>query len=467
MANLIQLDYNYVMAEVLGKGYGITSSEIDSLSGVAKKTSIVIGDKRSKGALPFFDIPTLKGCLKDIEEVAAGIRENFKTLVVLGIGGSALGARAIQEALVNPFDRSGVKVIIVDNIDPSYMVMLIDSLDLEKTAFNVISKSGGTIETLAQYMIIKGLITEKLGEKNFKERVVFTTDPEHGVLRQISKEEGIMALDVPPGIGGRFSVLSPVGLLPASVMGVDIEKLMNGAEAYDESTRDSGWDENPAYIYGLISYIASIIKGKNISVMMPYSSMLSAFAQWFAQLWAESLGKVRDIDGERRGVGQTPVVAIGATDQHSQLQLYAEGPDDKVITFIRVKEPTGDIMIPDLYKELDPLSSLGGKLLGELFDVERRATEAALAYKGRMSMTIEIPGLNEETLGALFYLFEVATAFSGYLYEINPFDQPGVEEGKKFTWGMMGRPGFEEKRETFARRPEKRDIYIMGTHIKS
>jgi len=212
----------------------------------------------------------------------------------------------------------------------------------------------------------------------------------------------------------------------------------------------------------LLMYIASNQMGKNISVIMPYSSQLQNFAHWYAQIWAESLGKERQEKGEKIGMGQTPVATIGVTDQHSQLQLFVEGPDDKVITFLTVKGPLFDIEIPRLYEDIESLGSLSGKKLGDLFSAEREATEAALAYKGRISMTIEIPHISEETLGALFYFFFSATTFTGYLLGINPFGQPGVEEGKKYTWGIMGRPGYEAEREKFLKRPKKSDKYILS-----
>jgi len=455
MKNLISLDYNYLMADVLGIANGIHATEIDALDGRARQAAARIITQREKGDLAFFDIAEMNKHIPAVKAAAERVRKRFSKLIVFGIGGSALGARTIQEALVDSLSKSDCQVIVADNIDPVSMARLIDSLDLRSTAFNVISKSGGTVETLAQFLIIANLLKKELGEAEFRERVVITTDPERGVLREIAQEEGIACLDVDPRIGGRFSVLTPVGLFPAECMGVDASRILNGAHRFLSSIDSREWKENPAYLYGALQYIAATSKKRNISVMMPYSGRLFSFALWFCQLWAESLGKKVLIESR----AQTPVAAVGVTDQHSQLQLYMEGPHDKVITFLRVEDHGADVTIPSIYSNRQSIEYLGLKSLGHLFDTERLATEAALARQGRLSMTLSVPNISPEVLGVLFLFFQAATAFAGYLYEINPFDQPGVEEGKKYTWGIMGRTGYEEKLKEYHDRPKKLSIY--------
>jgi glucose-6-phosphate isomerase len=463
MKNLISLDYNYVMADVLGIKNAIFSTEIDAMEERGREAAARILSERKQGELAFMDIDAMKRHIPAIQTTADRIKKHFKKLIVFGIGGSALGARAIKEALVDvsPMDRC--EVIVVDTIDPVSMARLIDSLDLRSTAFNVISKSGGTVETLAQFLIVANLLKKELGDNGFRERVIMTTDPEKGVLREIVQEEGLLSLEVDPKIGGRFSVLTPVGLFPAECMGVDSEKILNGAEEFISSLNEERWEDNPAYLYGALQYIAATSKNRNISIMMPYSGRLFTFAQWYCQLWAESLGKKGQGNaGERGGVGQTPVAAVGVTDQHSQLQLYMEGPNDKVITFLRVEDHGADVTIPHLYGDRQSLDYLGLKGLGDLFDAERSATEAALADHGRLSMTLAVPNISPEVLGVLFSFFQTATAFTGYLYGINPFDQPGVEEGKKYTWGIMGRKGYEEKLKEYHDRPKKLSEYTRA-----
>jgi glucose-6-phosphate isomerase len=463
MKDLISLDFNYLMADVLGTDSGIDRAEFDALENRAREVEGRIRREREGGELVFLDIERLRQHVPSVKAAAAMARDRFNKLVVLGIGGSALGARAIQEALVNPLSGSRCDVIVADNIDPLSMARLIDSLDLNTTAFDVISKSGGTVETLAQFMVITDLLRKKVGDAAFRSHLVITTDPRKGVLREIASEEGITALEVDPEIGGRFSVLTPVGLFPAEMMGVDSGRILNGAHDFVSSVEKKGWRENPAYLYGALMYIAATSKKRNISVMMPYSGRLFSFALWYCQLWAESLGKwdPRNPDSGN-GLGQTPVAAVGVTDQHSQLQLFMEGPRDKVITFIRVEDHGADVTIPRIYEGRESLDYLGMKRIGELFDAERSATEAALARQGRPSMTVSLPDISPEGLGVLFSFFQAATAFAGYLYGIDPFDQPGVEEGKKYTWGIMGRAGYEEKLQEYHNRPKKLPEYVKS-----
>jgi len=462
MNTLISLDYNYLMADILNNEEGVRKNEIDAIEKDADNAAARIMREREQGDLAFFNIDGLRKHVTVVKKTAENVRNSFKKLVVFGIGGSALGTRAIQEALIHSRTANDFEVIVADNIDPSVMARLIDSLDLKSTAFNVISKSGGTVETLAQFLVIANLLKKELGEEEFRRRLIITTDPEKGVLREIAREEGIASLEVDPKIGGRFSVLTPVGLFPAECMGIDSARILDGAEDFLSSVNTVGWKKNPAYLYGALQYIAATKKQRNISVMMPYSSRLFSFALWYCQLWAESLGKKKpEGPGNIAGIGQTPVAALGVTDQHSQLQLFMEGPLDKVITFIRVKGHEADVTIPRIYENHQSLEFLGMKALGSLFDTEGLATEAALARQGKLSMTLTIPTVSPEGMGVLFMFFQMATAFSGYLYGINPFDQPGVEEGKKYTWGIMGRKGYEEKLKEYNDRPKKVSDYIM------
>lgn len=468
MDTLLSLDYNYLMADVLGANEAIDRSELDALESEAVRAANRVRQERRRGDLVFLDVTALQRHIPAIKGMAEYVKSRFKKLVVLGIGGSALGTRAIREALIDYKKKDDCDVIIVDNIDPVTIARLIDSLDLRSTAFNVISKSGGTVETLAQFMIIADLLKKGLGEEEFRNRIVITTDPDKGVLREIAREEGLASLEVDPKIGGRFSVLSPVGLFPAECMGVDSERIIAGAREFISSVESGDWRENPAYLYGALQYIAATAKHRNISVMMPYSGRLFSFALWYCQLWAESLGKKKTGTPQaERGIGQTPVAAVGVTDQHSQLQLFMEGPQDKVITFLSVDNHGAEVTIPRIYDGRQSMDYLGMKALGDLFEAERTATEAALARQGTPSMTMTMPEISPESLGVLFSFFQMATAFTGYLYGIDPFDQPGVEEGKKYTWGIMGRSGYEDKLKEYNDRPKKVANYTASARASA
>ncbi len=383
---------------------------------------------------------------------AAANHGRYDALMVIGIGGSALGPIALATALL-PFywnelsptrRRHMPRLYVLDNVDPDETVALLDRLDLERTLVNVISKSGTTGESMAGYLIIKQRLEAVVGPRAVKEHLVFTTDPAGGTLRQIGNETGVPMFDLGPGIGGRFSVLSPVGLLPAALTGMDVSGLLAGAADMASWIEESaGWD-NPACAFAGVQYLNDVEFRRRISVMMPYSAHLRDIADWYRQLWAESLGKSVDRKGRPIDCGPTPVKSLGVTDQHSQLQLYAEGPDDKIITFLGVGEFAQTLQIPAPGPEAEALSYLGGHTLGGLLWAEQRATAWALAQKGRPSLTITVPKVEARSVGALMYMLEMATAVAGELYDIDAFDQPGVELSKKATYALMGRAGYED-----------------------
>ena len=447
------IDYKNMLADSIGPKHGILLKEIGSLkkkaSGILRKTS----SERAKGKLPFLDLPYQD--IKKIIGISEEISDSFDDLVVLGIGGSALGAIALLNALAHPYRnilpkglRRRPRVFVYDNIDPDQLKGLLDVIDITRTAFNVVTKSGETAETLASFLIIRERLKKAIGA-GWQEHIIATTGPQKGALRKIASDEGYMTLDIPSGVGGRFSVFTPVGLFPASVAGIDIEAILAGAQSMDKrcftpSPQSSplggeGGEggENPASMGAILHYIANTKKGKNISVMMPYSHALERVADWFCQLWAESLGKRVDLKGKVVFTGQTPVKALGATDQHSQLQLYIEGPNDKTITFLRVERFTEEIEIPRDFEDLEKISYLGGHSLGELINAEQKATEIALTKAKRPNMRITIPEINPNTVGQLLFMLQVQTVIAGGLHNINPFDQPGVEEGKRLTYEFL------------------------------
>jgi glucose-6-phosphate isomerase len=297
---------------------------------------------------------------------------------------------------------------------------------------------------MSQYLVVEGLLREALGEEAARGHFLFTTDPREGTLRKIAEEDGIPALEVPPNVGGRFSVLSPVGLLPAAVVGVDIDELLAGAAEMARRCLSPELKENPAGLLAALLHDADTRRGAPVHALMPYSDRLRSFAAWFQQLWAESLGKARDREGRKVNAGPTPIAALGATDQHSLLQLFMEGPRDKVVLFMGIAEVDDPVPIPGIREEHPSLSYLGGHTLAELLETERRATMEALRQEGRPSLSIDLQRLRARALGELFMLFEVATVYAGALYGIDPLDQPGVELGKRLTYGLLGREGFEK-----------------------
>jgi len=309
-------------------------------------------------------------------------------------------------------------------------------------------------------MIVKDILERELGKDAAREHLVCTTDQTNGNLIKIAQNEGYKTFYIPSGVGGRFSQLCPVGLLPAAICGIDIEEMLAGAAAMDALCKNTSMWQNPALAFATL-HLAAMEQGKNITVMMPYADGLKYIADWFAQLWAESLGKRFDNSSGEVFVGQTPVKALGATDQHSQVQLYVEGPFDKVVVLLGVEDFGCDVPIPTSFQDIPSLGFLGGHTLGELLVAEQKATEYALQKAGRMNMTITLPRICANTIGQLLYMFEVATAYAGEMLGINAFDQPGVEEGKNATYAYFGRPGYEAKKAEMDAAPPKNAKYVI------
>jgi glucose-6-phosphate isomerase len=447
----IGLYYKNVTAEIIGAEHGMTTDQFKAL---AERTAPLIkklNEERAAGKTSYRDLPCDEQTPQQVKELVAKLRDGCENLVVLGIGGSALGNIALQTALnsymynLDDAERAGPRFFVFDNIDPPQLTSFLDWIDnkLDKTVFNVISKSGRTAETASQLMIIRRLLLEKFGPKGFMNRVVATTDPKEGTLRKIANEAGLKCLDVPEGVGGRFSVLSAVGLFSAAMCGIGIDSLLAGARDMDSRVSSEDFYKNPAAVNAAINY-HFYNQGKRISVMMPYSYALKDLADWYRQLWAESLGKATDLGGNEVHIGPTPVKALGTTDQHSQVQLYREGPNDKLFTFLQVNNFQTDIKIgaaPDCAPELGFLAGAG---LGTLLKSEKRATEYALLQSKRPCLTVIFDEVNAYTVGQFIYLFEVTTSLTGALFGINAYDQPAVELGKEAAFALMGRAGYEE-----------------------
>ncbi len=404
-----------------------------------------------------------------VKRIAERCRGKFDNLVVLGIGGSALGNIALQAAL-NPATynllasdaRSGPRVFVVDNVDPAYFSSVLAFCQanggLQRTLFNVVSKSGETAETAAQFMVIRDALKKALGS-GYGSNIVAVTDPKQGTMRKICDAEKFDTMPVPDGVGGRFSVLSPVGLFSAAMAGIDIEALLDGAAMMDEPTTREDLSKNPAAM--IATLLVTLGKaGKVNHVMMPYANGLYLLADWYRQLWAESLGKQVDLQGKEVFAGFTPIKALGTTDQHSQVQLYREGPNDKVFMLMEVAEyerhggtkarrheatGNGDVTIPTGLG-VEAIKYLEGASMTALLNAEKRATEYALVESKRPNLTIKWPKIDETHVGQFLYLFEMVTAYAGLMLNIDAYNQPAVETGKVATFGLMGRAGYEQHR---------------------
>jgi glucose-6-phosphate isomerase len=450
----IRIEYSNMIGEAAG---GIPESEWSDSSARFKDAYSGFERLRSAGTVGFVDVASDAALQAQSVDFADRVRGRYDDVVILGIGGSALGPIALRTALRpsgwNMLSREGrggfPRLQVLDNVDPETIAALLHRLDLARTLFVVTSKSGGTAETMSQYMIVDDRVS-KAGLPA-AEHFVFVTDPAQGALRPLSRVRGIPAVDIPPNVGGRFSVLTPVGTLPAALIGIDISQLLAGAKEMADRCATEDLARNPAGVYTMLQWLADTKHGKTIGVLMPYSDPLRDFAAWFVQLWAESLGK-HTPDGA--SVGSTPLPALGATDQHSQVQLFMEGPKNKTVTFIAVKDRASDLTIPRSFAEVKELGYLGGHSLGELIDVEQRATAGALAKRGRPNMTIHIDRVDAHHVGGLMMFFGVATAFAGQLYGVDAFNQPGVELGKQFAYALLGRPGADAAKKEWESLPK-------------
>ena len=375
----------------------------------------------------------------EVLEFTSSVEGKYKDIVVLGIGGSALGTICLQQSLKHLYEneldtQDNPRLYVLDNIDPVLIKETEDVIAIDKTLFIVVSKSGGTPETLAQYFYFRSLVEHK--RLNVKDHFVFITDAEKGLLRKIGNNDNIPSFEVPENVGGRFSVLTPVGLLPAALIGIDIKKLIKGARDMRDLFYSDSIKHNLPFQIASLQYLLSL-EGKSITVLMPYSQKLIKFADWYRQLLAESIGKEKDINGNIVNVGLTPVNALGVTDQHSQSQLYNEGPNDKFFIFIKVNDFKVDMEIPVMHAEENSANYLNGISFKKLIHTEQEGTIQALTQNKRPNITLEIDTVNEESLGELFMLFECATAFLGEFFNINAFDQPGVELSKNITKKLL------------------------------
>lgn len=465
----VTVDYNYMMSKSLGNT-GISDADLRAVKGKAEEAFAYVAENRGRDDLfmGWTELPYNQDAIvNDIIVTAKQIKKKFKNFVVLGIGGSALGPIMAFNALKHlhynelpPKKRGGPKFYVEDNVDPVRMAALLDVIDPKETCFNVISKSGATSETMAQFLIVADLL-EKAGV-SLPENMIFTTDASRGNLMKIDDKFGgkFKKYVLPDGVGGRFSELCPVGLLPAAVLGIDIKGMLAGAAYMDSLCSKPSIAKNPALACAVIQYI-SMQQGKNINVLMPYSDNLKLMADWYCQLWAESLGKAVDYAGNTVNAGTTPVKSLGVTDQHSQVQLYIEGPYDKVITFISVEKYGCEMPIAHGCEDIPDVGFLGGHTLQELIQAENKATAYALMRAGRCNYTINMPEINAFTLGQLMYMLELQTAYTGALLNINTFNQPGVENGKKATFALLGKKGYEAQKREMDDAPALDDKYIV------
>lgn len=450
---MIHLDYHNISMNKAGKTNGLDLDKVFETyeSSVKKMVDNLYALKDEKGGWRrWLNLGYDTDLRQSIEQYAAQVKGQFNDIVILGIGGSSLGGYALLKGLLHPYwnnlsaeqRKHFPRYHFVENVDADQVNGLLDILVPEQTLVIVISKSGTTAETMSAFMIAREWLEKGLNGQPLQKHIVAITDSATGLLRPLANQEGYQTFEVPDDVGGRFSVFSAVGLLPAALCGISIQDIQQGIQDIDATLKQSSIYQNPAAQAAVIQVLL-YKQGKPISVFMPYSYRLAPVSSWMVQLWAESLGKRHDLDGNEIFAGPTPVQAVGVTDQHSQVQLYNEGPFDKVFTFIAVDQPDKDIIIPDnQFKDIKDLNYLNGKPLSQLMAAEFQSTRASLTNNQRPNMTITLPKVDAYHLAQLLYMLEVQTALAGALLNINPFDQPGVELAKKYTYALMGHSAY-------------------------
>lgn len=462
MFALLRLDLNRMLAANLPAGRGLDLNTLHDLARgpgqpILQKLRAMVESEEGTFANTFRR-PEITRAM-ELADSCAGRYRNF---VLVGIGGSTWGTLAIQAALChsgwNEIEsvRSGhPRFYCLDNSDPDALSDLLELIDPAETLVNVVSKSGTTAETAANFAVLVSRFREAIGE-GWAGHFVLTTDAGDGLLQRIGREHGMAVLDIPPRTGGRFSLLTAVGLFPAAILGLDVRALVAGAEAITLAAIEEPLDHNRVLLSSVASW-ACFSKLASVNVLMPYARGLRYVANWYVQLWGESLGKRVDRQGRVIHSGSTPLGALGAADQHSLLQLFMEGPVDKLVTFVRVERFARACPISAAFPDREEVAYLGGHDMATLINAEQESTAEALRAAGRPSRTIELPEISAYYLGQLFQFLMLETFFNGELMDLNTFDQPGVEAGKLLTYAAMGRPGFRHTESTFKTRLEFHD----------
>jgi glucose-6-phosphate isomerase len=420
------------LAEKVGTR-GLTGAELDQALGRAQPALASLRSRRDDGSLALLRLPARRDDLDELAPIAEVFRRRFAHVLVLGIGGSSLGGQTLCALADQGFGpRPGApRVHFMENIDPASFAALFAAIDPARTGIIAISKSGGTAETLTQLVIAVDWLRQSLGTSELGDRLVAITEPRDNPLRRLATALNARILNHDPGVGGRFTALANVSLLPALIAGLDAAALREGASTVlDTAIGASAPREAPPAVGAALAVALAEKRGIGTTVLMPYCDRLAPFGLWFRQLWAESLGK----DGK----GTTPIRAMGAIDQHSQLQLYLAGPADKMFTLV-ISDVAGEgtAMPADLAGDRE-LAYLQGKRMGDLLDAEQRATAATLIRNGRPTRIIAVPRLDERSLGALLMHFMLETIIAAALLNVNAFDQPAVEEGKVLARQYLG-----------------------------
>ncbi len=446
----LTLDFTNCLSEAIGATHGLTKSEVDTLIAKFPKHHENVDELRTTGESGFFDLP-----YQDQTELKALIKKHhghWDNLVIVAIGGSVLAPQTVFKALVDSQHNlrdakaraKAPRVFFLTNPDPKAASEMLDVLDLKKTLFQVISRSGVTPETMALTLWLLELLKKKNGKTAPSEQVIFTTEPTKSPLLEIAKAEKITVLPTALNLTGRYGILGNQSLFLAGMCNLDLDALLKGGADMDKRCRHGDPHKNPAYMHSLVHYLLTRKRRKTMHVTFSFSNRIHAIGEWYNHLCSVSLGKMLNRKGKAVHVGPSPVAALGTFDGHGQQQLFCEGPFDKVITFITVKDHGASAAIPTAFPKLEAAAYLKESSFAQLLDYGYWGAEQHVTAAGRPNMTIHLDAVDEFHVGGLVYLLELSTAMSAELYGIDPFDQPGVEHGKAASMAQLGRAGFED-----------------------
>jgi glucose-6-phosphate isomerase len=446
----LSLDFTNCLAEAIGATHGLIKSEMDTLVAKFPKHHENIDELRANGESSFFDLP-----YQDLTELKAALKKHrgqWDNLVIVGIGGSSRAAKCLLGALAHSAHNhrdskareNGPRVFFADNPDSQYLTDLVDILDLKKTLFQVVSKNGTSAETMCIWLWLSELLKKKVSKTALTNQVIMTTDREKSPFMEIARQEKIETLAIPSNLPSRYGVLGNAGLFAAGLCGIDIEALLAGAGEMDKRCRHGDAMHNPAYMHALIHYLLTRKRRKTMHVTFSFSNRLHAVGEWYTHLSSVSLGKMLNRKGKAVHVGPSPVAALGTFDQHGQMQLFCEGPFDKVVTFVTAKQHGPSIIAPASYPKMEALTHLQNVDLTTMMDHGYWGTEQHITAAGRPNMAIQLDVVDPANIGGLIYLLQLSSVMSAELYGIDPFDQPGVEHCKHATFAQFGRSGFED-----------------------
>ncbi|NRA36510.1 MAG: hypothetical protein HRU15_00075 [Planctomycetes bacterium] len=448
----LHLDYTNCVSTAIGATHGLTDAEMETLIVKIPKHHENIAELHSNRESGFFDLPEQD--LSQIHKLIKTHQNSWDNLVVIGIGGASYGPQSLVGALApehrNVLDakkRVGPKLFYIDNADPYSIESTLEAIQAKKTLFLLISKSGTTAEAVALYLWLQNFLKENIGKTAISKQLIISTNTNSSPLAELANNEKCEIIAQPHNIGNRFSVLGPSSLFVAGLCGIDIDAVLAGAKSMRERCWHGDARKNPAYMHSLIHYLLTRKRRKTIHATMGFSNRLAGSIQWYNHLLAVSLGKMLNKKGKAVHVGPSPTSCIGPNGLHGQMQLYAEGPFDKVVTFITVKDHGSSIEIPASPSDLEPIAYIGGNKIEDIIDHSYYTAAQTITAAGRPNMTIILDAIDPQSIGGLYYMLQLSTVMSAELYGIDAFDQPGVDANKQGVFAQLGRAGFEDKDE--------------------